>query len=161
MSLSLSPFYQAGLRCRRVLTHGLLTMLTMLTMLAVDGPVVCADMPEIAHITGIGTDGHLYGLDADDTVLASRDVGLTWFTPATVAPIDAAVPNYSFDVNALTTTPRDDDVVAAGSVLWGLTSQGVHYNTNGTWVLHAMWASNCAGACGLECNQPTPNLIER
>ena len=139
----------------------MLTMLTMFTMLAVDGPVVFADMPEIAHITGIGTDGHLYGLDADDTVLASRDVGLTWFTPATVAPIDAAAPNYSFDVNALTTTPRDDDVVAAGSVLWGLTSQGVHYNTNGTWVLHGMWASDCAGACGLECNQPTPNLIER
>ena len=98
--------------------------------------VLSTDMPEIAHITGVGTDGDLYGLDAASTVLASRDAGLTWFTPATVAPIGVAVPNYSFDVNALTTTPRDDDVVTAGSVLWGLTSQGVHYNTNGSWELH-------------------------
>lgn len=123
-----------------------------------DGLNGWSDVIEISHILGIGSDGHYYGTDSKNRTLLSKNAGLTWIVPEIVAPIDVPPLLYTFDVEELPRIPLDIHTFG-GSTLWGLTAQGIHVNSNGTWDLHAMWACNCAGACGLECNQPSPNLL--
>eukprot|EP00040_Diaphanoeca_grandis_P024140 m.132407 g.132407 ORF g.132407 m.132407 type:complete len:567 (+) comp29604_c0_seq1:220-1920(+) len=117
-----------------------------------------SDMVEVSRILGVGSDGHYYGKDGDNQTLVSRNSGLTWVVPTVAAPIVTEALSYSFDVDFLTRVPLDEHTFGS-PVIWGLTAQGVHTNVNGTWQLHGLWACNCAGACGLECNQPDPHLL--
>lgn len=125
-----------------------------------DGKNGWSDVPEVTHIKGFGSDGNYYGTDGDNRTLVSKNHGLTWTEPIIIAPvvIGRGALSYSFDVDFLTRIPLDEHTFGS-PVIWGLTAQGVHYNTNGTWDLHGLWACNCAGACGLECNQPNPHLL--
>lgn len=118
-----------------------------------------SDMHEIAHLSGLGTDSRLYGKDAANSTMVSDDTGLTWRASAYEVEIVKPVLNYAFDVRNLTTTPLDEHVMSHENVEWGVTSGGVHLNKDGIWQPHAVWACDCDGACGLKCNQPSPNLI--
>lgn len=113
-----------------------------------------ADVPAIAHVVGGSIDGTVYGTTLAGAVVASADAGITW-NPASLPVTLVAAQNYTFSVDNLTTVPLDADIRGStdGTVLWGPTSQGVHYNKDGSWVLSALWACSCDGPCGLKCNQ--------
>eukprot|EP00041_Stephanoeca_diplocostata_P028662 m.825978 g.825978 ORF g.825978 m.825978 type:complete len:566 (+) comp23410_c0_seq4:261-1958(+) len=118
-----------------------------------------SDMGEVAHVHGLGSDGRVYGTSPANRTLSSADAGLTWAALAyAVPPLATPALQYTFDVRNLTTTPLDAHVVD-GDIMWGVSSQGVHYNAHGTWELHGMWACDCNGACGQSCNQPQPHLL--
>jgi hypothetical protein len=66
-----------------------------------------SDMPVVQHLFGIGTDGVLYGATSENTTVHSRNAGLTWEPSLHTVEIATPVLDYFFDVNHLTTIPKD------------------------------------------------------
>ena len=90
--------------------------------------------------------------DADGALVGLAEV-------AAAAVLVSTAVQYTVDVENATAIP-DDAYIHHGPIDWGISAAGVHYTDgDGSWMLHGLWACNCQGTCGLECNQPAPNLL--
>eukprot|EP00039_Didymoeca_costata_P031695 m.35942 g.35942 ORF g.35942 m.35942 type:complete len:236 (-) comp8994_c0_seq2:73-780(-) len=124
-----------------------------------DGENGWSDLPEVSRLLGVGTDARFYAKTSANDTIVSDDAGINWATSQQNVAIEKPVMQYVPDVHNPVTTPLDQHILRHGDVEWGITSGGVLFNRDGTWSMHAVWACACDGACGLKCNQPSPNLL--